>query len=89
MLSGLLRCGRCGRQYVGHGAKSGQFAYYVCNTLHRAGAGACDGRYFNATKFEGFAVGQVLQRILNEQTIMKLVQLVAEEVDAMAEELAT
>ena len=88
LLSGLLRCGRCGKQYVGHAAKSGQFAYYICNTLHREGAGACDGRYFNATRVEDFVVGQVLQRILNEQTITELIQLAAEEVDAMAEELA-
>ena len=30
LLSGLLRCGHCGRPYTGQGAKSGQFAYYVC-----------------------------------------------------------
>ena len=29
LLSGLLRCGHCGRPYTGQGAKSGQFAYYV------------------------------------------------------------
>ena len=32
LLSGLLRCGHCGRPYTGQGAKSGQFAYYVCGT---------------------------------------------------------
>ena len=88
LLSGLLRCARCGKLFVGHAAKSGQFAYYVCNTLHREGAGACDGRYFNAARLEAFIVGKVLKRILNEQTITELVQLVAEEVDGMAEELA-
>ena len=41
LLSGLLRCGRCGKTYVGQGAKSGQFAYYVCGTLYREGAGTC------------------------------------------------
>ena len=88
LLSGLLHCGRCGKAYVGHAAKSGQFAYYVCNTLHRAGACACDGRYLNAARLEELVVGQVMTRILNEQTIIQLVQLVAEEIDAMAAELA-
>ncbi len=88
MFSGLLRCGRCGKQYVGHGAKSGQFAYYVCNTLHREGSGACDGRYFSAQRMEDLLVSTVLERILNEEVIIGLVQLVAEEIDATAEELA-
>ena len=30
ILSGLLRCGVCGRPYAGQGAKSGQYGYYVC-----------------------------------------------------------
>ena len=48
MPSGLLRCGVRGRPYTGQGAKSSQFAYYVCGTLHREGAGACEARYLNA-----------------------------------------
>ena len=35
LLSGLLRCGVCGRPYSGQGAKGGQFAYYVCGSLFR------------------------------------------------------
>ena len=37
LLSGLLKCGVCGRPYSGQGAKSGQFAYYVS-------AGLCSGK---------------------------------------------
>ena len=32
---------KCGRPYSGQGAKSGQFAYYICGTLFREGAGTC------------------------------------------------
>ena len=39
LLSGLLRCGVCGKPYSAQGAKSGQFAYYVCASLFREGAG--------------------------------------------------
>ena len=39
LLSGLLKCGVCGKSYSGQGAKSGQFAYYICATLYREGAG--------------------------------------------------
>ncbi len=86
LLSGLLRCGVCGKPYTGQSAKSGQFSYYVCNKLLKEGAGVCDARYLNATRIEDQVVGNIMGRILNEQTITELVQMVAEEVDSMAEE---
>ena len=88
LLSGLLKCGVCGRPYSDQGAKSGQFAYYVCGTLFREGAGTCSARYLNAPKLETFVVEKIRERILNEETIVALVQLVAEEIDAMAGELS-
>ena len=88
LLSGLLRCGVCGRPYSAQGAKSGQFAYYICGTLFREGAGTCSAGYLNAPKLETFVVEKIRERILNEETIVALVQLVAEEIDAMAGELS-
>ena len=88
LLSGLLKCGVCGRPYRAQGAKSGQFAYYICGTLFTEGAGTCSARYLNAPKLETFVVEKIRERILTEETIVALVQLVAEEIDAMAGELA-
>ena len=88
LLSGLLKCGVCGRPYTGQGAKSGQFAYYICGTLYREGAGTCEARYLNAPRVEDFVVQKIRERILTEETIVELVTLVAEEIDAMAGELA-
>ena len=88
LLSGLLKCGVCGRPYSGQGAKSGQFAYYICGTLLREGAGTCSARYLNAPRLEAFVVEKIRERILNEETIVELVTMVAEEIDAMAGELA-
>ncbi len=88
LLSGLLRCGVCGKPYSAQGAKSGQFAYYICGTLFREGAGMCSARYLNAPKLETFVVEKIRERILTEETIVELVQLVAEEIDAMAGELS-
>ena len=88
LLSGLLKCGVCGRPYSAQGAKSGQFAYYICGTLFREGAGTCSARYLNAPRVEDFVVEKIRERILTEETIVELVKLVAEEVDAMAGELA-
>ena len=88
LLSGLLRCGVCGRSYSAQGAKSGQFAYYVCSSLLREGAGACrNGRYLNASKVEDLVIEKVRERILTEETITELVTLVAEEIDNLAGEV--
>ena len=88
LLSGLLKCGVCGRPYRAQGAKSGQFAYYICGTLFTEGAGTCSARYLNAPRLETFVVEKIRERILNEETIVALVTLVAEEIDAMAGELS-
>ena len=88
LLSGLIKCGVCGRPYSGQGAKSGQFAYYICGTLFREGAGTCSARYLNAPRVEALVVEKIRERILTEETIVELVTLVAEEIDAMAGELA-
>jgi hypothetical protein len=88
LLSDLLRCGVCGKPYSAQGAKSGQFAYYICGTLFREGAGTCSARYLNAPRLETFVVEKIRERILNEETIVALVTLVAEEIDAMAGELS-
>ncbi len=88
LLSGLLRCGVCGKPYSGQGAKSGRFAYYVCGTLLREGAGTCaNGRYLNAERTEDYIVDKIRERILTEETITELVTLVAEEIDALAGEV--
>ena len=87
LLSGLLRCGICGKPYTGQGAKGGRYAYYVCGTLLKEGAGSCEASYLNAEKIEVFIVEKIRERILTDETIMELVTLVAEEVDAVAGEL--
>ncbi len=88
LLSGLLKCGVCGRSYIGQGAKSGQFAYYICGTLYRDGAGTCEASYLNAPRVEEFIVERIRERILTEETIVELVTAVAEEIDVVAGELA-
>ena len=59
LLSGLLKCGVCGRPYRAQGAKSGQFAYYICGTLFTEGAGTCSARYLNAPRLEAFVVEKI------------------------------
>ena len=42
LLSGLVRCKACNRALSGQDAKSGKFAYYVCQSVLKRGSGACD-----------------------------------------------
>ena len=56
--------------------------------MFREGAGTCSARYLNAPRVEDFIVEKIRERILTEETIVELVTLVAEEIDAMAGELS-
>lgn len=84
LLSGLARCGRCGKALVGQEAKGGQFSYYVCGALLKKGAGACEARYLNSRKFEEIVVNKIKEHILTEENLQELVHLVNEEMDSAA-----
>ena len=86
LLSGIVRCRSCGKALSGQDSKSGQFAYYVCQSLTKQGSGACDSPRLNARKFEGMIVDQIRENILTESNIRDLVRLVDEEMDGMARE---
>lgn len=87
LLSGLARCGHCGKALVGQDAKSGKFSYYVCGTLNKKGAGSCQASYLNSHKFERLVIDKVKERILTPENLAELVQLVNEEIDLTAKTL--
>jgi len=82
LLSGLARCGHCGKALVGQDAKGGQFSYYVCGTLNKKGAGSCPAHYLNSAKFEGLVVDKIKEHILTAENLTRLVHLVNEEMDS-------
>ena len=86
LLSGLVKCRRCGTALTGQEAKSGRFAYYVCNSLMKRGSGTCDAPRLNAKRFERLIVDQIRENILTESNIRDLVRLVDEEMDGVAHE---
>jgi len=86
LLSGLARCGHCGKALVCQEAKSGQFSYYICGTLLKQGAGACQAPYLNSQKFEKAVIDKIKERILTEDNLRELARLVNEEMDAVASE---
>ena len=56
LLSGLVKCKACNRALSGQDAKSGQFAYYVCQSIMKRGKDACDTPRLNARRFEELVV---------------------------------
>jgi site-specific DNA recombinase len=86
LLSGLARCGHCGKALVGQDAKSGKFTYYVCGTLLKKGAGSCQSRYLNSRSFEKLVIDKIKEHILTTENLTKLVQIVNEEMDGLAVE---
>ena len=84
LLSGLAHCGHCGKALIGRYAKGGKFAYYVCGTLDKKGAGACTAKYLNAKKFEAAVTQQLVTHVLNPETLTELVELTNHELDFIA-----
>ena len=86
LLSGLVKCKECDRAFSGQEAKSGQFSYYVCQSIMKRGKEACDSPRINARRFEEMIVGNIRSNILTEGNIRALVKVVDERMDGVAAE---
>jgi len=84
LLSGLAKCGYCGKALVGQDAKGGRFHYYVCGTLLKKGAGSCSAPYISSQKFENLVIDRIKEHILTYDNLKELVSMVNEEMDAAA-----
>ena len=83
LLSGLLKCERCGRALSASEAQSGRYTYYVCHSLLNRGKGTCKTPRLNAKRFERLIIDQIREHILTESNMRELVRLVNEEMDAV------
>ena len=86
LLSGLVKCKRCKRALSGQDAKSGQFSYYVCQSIMKRGKDACHTPRLNARRFEQMIVDKIRSNILTQGSITELVRAVDEEMDGVAGE---
>jgi site-specific DNA recombinase len=61
LLSGLVRCGRCRRAYVGMSAKGngGTYHYYACSGRQKLGRKGCDGERLPKDKLEAAILDQI------------------------------
>ena len=86
LLSGLVKCHRCGRVLSGQDSKNGRFSYYVCQSIMKQGRDACDAPRLNARRFEEMVVEKIRSSVLTEGNIRALVKIVDEEMDAVTRE---
>ena len=86
LLSGLVKCKACGGALSGQDAKSGQFSYYVCQSIMKRGKDACESPRLNARRFEKFVVDKIRANVLTESNIRALVKVVDEQMDSVARE---
>ena len=69
----------------GQDAKSGRFAYYVCQSIMKRGKDACVTPRLNARRFEQMIVDKIRSNILTEKSITELVRAADEEMDGIKE----
>ena len=81
LLSGILKCGACGKAMSGHSAKSGQFFYYRCSNATKRGPNECPGHWIPKSKIEGFIVDRIRGYILTEDNLLGLVGVLNEEIN--------
>jgi site-specific DNA recombinase len=72
LLSGLLRCGRCRRAYVGMSARGngGLYRYYACSGRQKLGPKGCDGERIPRDKLET-AVLRQLGSLYRDGTLLR------------------
>jgi site-specific DNA recombinase len=71
LLSGRVRCGRCGKPYIGtasHG-RNGRYTYYTCFTRMRYGTKHCDNDRLPAEQLER-AVSRRLRTVLDDHDLI-------------------
>ena len=86
LLSGLITCYRCRTAFTGHGAKSGRFHYYVCQSLIKRGSGSCDSPRLNARRFEELIIGRARSSILTKDSNGDQMTVVVKELDRLIQE---
>ena len=83
LLSGMVKCKTCKRALTGQYSKSGQFPYYVCQSLMKRGKEACTTPRLAARRFEEMVVGRIRSNILTDGNIRALVKVVDEQMDGV------
>jgi site-specific DNA recombinase len=88
LLSGLIRCGRCRRSYVGtsaHGRRR-RYTYYTCSTRYRYGSTSCDADRLPQDALEEAILEQLVEVFSNTKLIAEALAEASREEAGDAEE---
>ncbi len=71
LLSGVVRCGRCGKAYVGMSARGsgGRYEYYACSGRQKHGSKACRNERLPRHKLEHAVIEQLVGLYRNEELV--------------------
>lgn len=83
LLSGLLKCSKCGLSFKACSAKSGKYFYFKCNGADK---GSCTQKALPIERFEQFIVRILQERILTPENLKALVFLVNQELSQLKRE---
>lgn len=91
LLKGILRCGCCGAGMTHTYVKKKQtlYRYYVCNTAHSRGYGACETRSVPAPLMEGAVVAKLRAFAQQPQMFSEVLRQVEEQRRAAGESAVT
>jgi len=81
LLSGLIKCKKCGAAYIGYAAKSGRNHYYVCGTTYAKGKEICPSKHLPREKLEKYVVEKIKGYLLTDENLTDLVRIINEELD--------
>ncbi len=84
LLTGLLKCARCGKRYIGacaHG-NGGRYPYYVCFSRQRYGKQTCDADSLPADELEHAVLDQLVSILEQEPLVRQAIEQAFAELDA-------
>ncbi len=84
LLTGLVKCARCGKRYIGAAANGngGRYRYYVCFSRQRYGRGTCDAQSLPADELEQAILDQLADLLSREDEIRAEIEKAFAELDA-------
>lgn len=75
LLSGLMKCGKCGASYAVSGYGRGKkYAYYNCITYSKKGKKICTGRRLRTDKLEEVILKRAKELIFSEENLQKMIR---------------
>jgi site-specific DNA recombinase len=75
LLTGLVKCVRCGKRYIGAAANGngGRYRYYVCFSRQRYGRATCDAQSLPADELEAAILDQLQDLLAREDDVREAI----------------